>query len=74
MIAGPAVPTHVTGRQLNSPLNDLQGRLAGVLMIVEDALSHQRDQGLTQDMLVTAVDGVGAAAAGAVVGGEVLTG
>ena len=47
----------------------MDGRLAGVLVLIQSLPGDEGDYGLTQDMLVPAVDSVGASAAG---GGGVL--
>ena len=54
-------------------MQDLKRGLAGTLVLVEAVAAGQRDQGLAQRVLMSAVDGVGTAPAGGLArGGEVL--
>ena len=45
-------------------MQDVDGRLAGVRVLAELLPRRQRDERLAQGVLVAAIDGVGAAAAG----------
>jgi hypothetical protein len=75
VIAGATVPAGVGSGQPNASVQYLDRGLAGTLVIVQAGARGQSNQGLSQRVLVTAVDGVRAAAAVGVVGGrQVLAG
>ncbi|HEY5783526.1 MAG TPA: hypothetical protein VIT65_02005, partial [Microlunatus sp.] len=48
----------------DAPVENLDGGLTGVLVLVQACAGPQRDQGLPKDVFVASVDGVGAATAG----------
>ena len=69
VIAAAAISAGVGTGQPNPPVQYLDRGLAGTFVIVETGARGQGNQGLSQRVLVTAVHGVRAAAAVAVVGG-----
>ena len=66
MIRSPGEPFHrfSPATRVTRPCSTWSGGLARVLVLVEVAAGPQGDQGLAQDVLVPAVDRVGASAAG----------
>jgi hypothetical protein len=75
VIAGAAVPAGGGAGQPNASVQHLQCGLAGALVVVEAGARGQRNQSLSQRVLVSAVHGVrAAAAAGIVRGGQMLSG
>jgi hypothetical protein len=69
VIAGAAIPAGVGTGQPNPPGQYLQRGVARTFVIIETGARGQRNQGLSQRVLVTAVHGVRAAAAVGIVGG-----
>jgi hypothetical protein len=63
-----AIPPITTSDEGDTPLEDLNGRLTGILVLIEVGASTQRDHGLAERVFVAAVNGVGTAAARGVPG------
>jgi len=61
-IAGCALPGRLCAHEADAPVQDVQGRFTGILVLVEHLAGDQGDQGLAQDVFVSAVHGGGAAA------------
>ncbi|MEE3920454.1 hypothetical protein V2I01_26325 [Micromonospora sp. BRA006-A] len=63
-IAGCAVPGRLARAEPDPAVQDVDGGLAGVLVLAEHPAGGQRDHRLAELVLVSAVDGGAAAAAG----------
>ncbi len=63
-VAGRSLPAVGACVQAHPPVQDVHGGVAGAVVLVEAVARGQRDQGLVQDVLVTAEHGVCAAPAG----------
>jgi hypothetical protein len=60
-LAGLGVPGPLAGDQLHAPREDLQGGFTGAFVLVEPVAGQERDQGLSQTVVVAAEQGVRAA-------------
>jgi hypothetical protein len=69
-VTGRPFPGVAAGGELHVAVQDLDGGFARVGVLVEGLSGGERDEGLAQDVLVTAVDGVRAAAVACALGDQ----